>query len=286
MSVALHQGALATTFKKFDLQGRTAVVTAGGTGIGYHLTKALAQAGAKVLICSRREQVLKQAAERLRADASSDKVLYHTVDLADHESIKALADHAHKALGGVDIFVGNAAEVGMEHLDNITQPTLERIMQVNFSANVELTRLFLPHMRKQKWGRVMFSSTVGSLAASPHEGMCIYGASKGALNAFVRTAATETGRDGITVNSMIFGFYVTEMMRQSCEQLDRTHPGASKAFVEGYASMTAVGRMGECHELEGVIQLLASNAGSYITGSSLVIDGGMSIMLRPNSTTT
>ena len=274
---------MSNAFKKFDLSGKTALVTAGGTGIGFHLTKALAQAGAKVMIASRREQVLKDAAGRLMQDPLIEQVLYHTVDLTDHGSIKTLADHAAAVMGGIDIFVGNAAEVGMEALDNISVDGAERVMQVNFHANVALTKLLLPHMRQQKWGRVMFSSTVGSMLGSPHEGMAIYGASKGALNAFVRTAATETGRDGITVNSMVFGFYVTEMMRDSCAQLDRAQPGAAKAFVDGYASMTAIGRLGECSELEGVIQLLASDAGSYITGSSMMIDGGMSIMLRPNA---
>ena len=274
---------MSDAFKKFDLSGKTALVTAGGTGIGFHLTRALAQAGAKVMIASRREQVLKDAAGRLMQDPLIEQVLYHTVDLTDHHSIKALADHAAAVMGGVDIFVGNAAEVGMEALDNISTDSAERVMQVNFHANVALTKLLLPHMRQQKWGRVMFSSTVGSMLGSPHEGMAIYGASKGALNAFVRTAATETGRDGITVNSMVFGFYVTEMMQESCAQMELTHSGAAKAFVDGYASMTAIGRLGECSELEGVIQLLASDAGSYITGSSMVIDGGMSIMLRPNA---
>jgi NAD(P)-dependent dehydrogenase (short-subunit alcohol dehydrogenase family) len=269
-------------FSKFDLTGKNAVVTAGGTGLGYQMTRALARAGARVLICSRREPVLKQAAEKLMADPLIKDVHYHIVDLSDRASTQALADCALTTFGGVDIFVGNAAEVAMEHVDNITDASVDRILRVNLASNVELMRAFLPEMRKKKWGRFIFSSTVGSLVASPHEGMAMYGATKAAINGFVRTAATETGHDCITVNSIVLGFYFTEMMRESCAQLDKMQPGASKAFVDGYSSMAALGRLGNPEEVEGLIQLLASDAGSYITGSSVVIDGGMSVMLRPN----
>ena len=273
---------MSSAFKKFDLTGKNAIVTAGGTGLGYHMTRALASAGARVLICSRRESVLKQAAEKLMTDPLIKDVRYHCVDLNDRTSIQTLAKHALDDFGGVDIFVGNAAEVAMEHVDNISDASVDRILQVNLASNVELMRAFLPAMRKKKWGRFIFSSTVGSMVASPHEGLGMYGATKAAINGFVRTAATETGHDNITVNSIVLGFYFTEMMRESCAQLDKVQPGASKAFVDGYSSMAALGRLGNPEEVEGLIQLLASDAGSYITGSSVVIDGGMSVMLRPN----
>ncbi len=273
---------MSDAFKKFNLAGKNAVVTAGGTGLGFHIAKALALSGARVLICSRRAGILKEAAERLMDHPEIHDVRYHTVDLSDRESTQNLANHALSTLGGVDIFVGNAAEVAMEHAGRISDAAMDRILRINFSSNVELFRAFLPGMREKKWGRFLFSSTVGSLVSSPHEGMAMYGATKAALNAFVRTAATETGHDRITVNALVFGFYFTQMMKDSIAQMEQVQPGASKAFLEGYSSMAALGRLGNPEEVEGMVQLLASDAGSYITGSSVVLDGGMSIMLRPN----
>jgi NAD(P)-dependent dehydrogenase (short-subunit alcohol dehydrogenase family) len=270
-------------FKKFDLSGKNAVVTAGGTGLGFHIAKALALSGARVLICSRREAILRQAAERLMDHPLIHDVRYLTVDLNDRESTANFAAHAIADMGNVDIFVGNAAEVAMEHVDRITDGAIDRILRVNFASNVELFRAFLPGMREKRWGRFIFSSTVGSIASSAHEGMAMYGATKGAINAFVRTAATETGHDRITVNALVLGFYFTEMMRESAAQLDMLQPGAGQAFIDDYSAMAALGRLGNPEEVEGMIQLLASDAGSYITGSSVVIDGGMSIMLRPNA---
>jgi NAD(P)-dependent dehydrogenase (short-subunit alcohol dehydrogenase family) len=269
-------------FRKFDLTGKNAVVTAGGTGLGFHIAKALALSGARVMICSRREAILKQAAERLLDHPLIHDVRYHTVDLKDRESTKNFAAHAIADMGGVDIFVGNAAEVAMEHVDRISDDAMDGILRVNFASNVELFRAFLPGMREKRWGRFIFTSTVGSIASSAHEGMAMYGATKGAINAFTRTAATETGHDRITVNALVLGFYFTEMMRDSAAQLDAMQPGAGQAFIDDYSAMAALGRLGNPEEVEGMIQLLASDAGSYITGSSVVVDGGMSIMLRPN----
>ena len=111
----------------------------------------------------------------------------------------------------------------------------------------------------------------------------MYTAVKGALNSFTRTAAAEAGHDGITVNSLILGMYLTDIVRGIFDQLDKAHgAGAGAAAQNSFASMTALGRLGETPEVEGLIQLLASDAGSYITGANLAIDGGMSIMLRPN----
>jgi NAD(P)-dependent dehydrogenase (short-subunit alcohol dehydrogenase family) len=277
---------MTNAFKNFDLTGRTAVVTGGATGLGYHMTRALASSGARVLICSRRESILKSASEQLNRAGFAGSVSYYQVDLATRASIGALTKHALSVLGGVDIYIGNAAIDCLEHLENIKDESIDAMCQVNISANIELLRAFLPHMRRQKWGRVMFTSSATTICASPHEGAGMYSAVKGALNTFTRTAAVEVGHDGITVNSLVLGMYLTDMVRDIFSQADKAHgAGAGTAAMNSFACMTALGRLGECEEIEGLVQLLASDAGRYITGTNLVIDGGMSIMLRPNMPT-
>lgn len=113
-------------FKKFDLTGKTALITGGATGIGLELTRALAQSGAKVMIAARREGVLKKVAEELMAAPEIESILYRRVDLADQESVKALSDHAISTMCGVDIFIGNAAIDGLEFVDSISRSALDR----------------------------------------------------------------------------------------------------------------------------------------------------------------
>jgi NAD(P)-dependent dehydrogenase (short-subunit alcohol dehydrogenase family) len=113
--------------------------------------------------------------------------------------------------------------------------------------------------------------------------MGVYAASKGAINAFTRTLAAEVGHDNITANSLVIGFFVTDMVRHASDLLaERQGDEAARLFMQDFVGMTALGRAGRPEELEGLVQMLASDAGSYITGSNLVVDGGMSIMLRPN----
>jgi NAD(P)-dependent dehydrogenase (short-subunit alcohol dehydrogenase family) len=270
-------------FSQFDLTGRLALVTGGATGLGFHMSRALARAGARVLMAARRQDVLRDAAARLNAEPLIEgRVLWHPVDLGDRASIRALADHA-LADGGVDIFVGNAAQDTNQHLLDIDDDTIDRMLQVNVSANVELLRAFVPGMQRKRWGRILFSSSVSTVVSSPHEGIGMYTAVKGALNALTRTLAVELGHDGITANALIIGFFVTDLVRHAEQMLrERQGDAAARSFMQDFVGMTALGRAGNPAELEGLVQLLASDAGSYITGTNLAVDGGMSIMLRPN----
>jgi NAD(P)-dependent dehydrogenase (short-subunit alcohol dehydrogenase family) len=269
-------------FRKFDLSGKSAFVTGGGTGLGYYMARGLARSGATVMISARRKSVLENAA-RLLSEDSGNTVRYCEIDLSDRKSIRRSADYALRTLDGVDIFVGNAGQEAKAGVDEDQDEILSKLVQVNLAANVSLVETFLPHMKEQQWGRLIFSSSLSSLRAVTI-GQSIYAASKGAINAYTRMAAAELGHQGITVNSLILGAYQTEMMQTNViDRFNQLHgEGAGEAFVRDFASNSALGRLGRPEEIEGQIQLLASDAGSYITGTEVVVDGGMSIMMRPN----
>ncbi|BDE12515.1 MULTISPECIES: SDR family NAD(P)-dependent oxidoreductase [Mycobacterium] len=271
-------------FELFDLTGRTALVTGGSTGLGYHMARGLLKSGATVVIAARRESLLKEAADKLAEEAPQGNVDIATIDLQDRSSISDLAAATIDKFGGVDIFVGNAGADLFEPVDAITDERMDQIFQINVMANVALTRAFLPRMRQQKWGRLIYSSSTTSVRGSAQEGMSLYTAAKSAMNAFARTAAAETGHDNITVNTIVLGMYWTDMLR---EHLKLVEGAAGREAVQGFelsfAGMTAAGRLGDCIEIEGAVQLLASDAGSYITGTNFAVDGGMSSMLRPNA---
>lgn len=269
-------------FAKFDLTGRSAVITGGGTGLGYSMARGLARSGARVLITARRADVLAKAADELNAEVGAERVSHQAVDLADRASVTALVQHATDRLGAVDIFVGNAAQDFLEPVEQIRDESIDQILQVNVTANVQLVRAFLPGMRSRGWGRILFSSSASTVCAPANDNMSMYTATKGALNAFARTVANEVGPDGVTVNSLILGMFLTDIVNEAIEgytQLNGADAGA--AFTRSFTGMTAVNRLGDCADVEGLVQLLASDAGAYITGAHLAIDGGLSGMLRP-----
>lgn len=267
-------------FKKFDLTGKTAVVTGGATGIGYEMTKALAQSGARVMMAARRDDVLKSAASELNAELGVNNVCYHTVDLLSRDSVKSFSRHASSTLGGVDIFIGNAGLEALEKVDDINDESIDNQLRVNLSANIELTRDFLPHMRKKKWGRLIYSSSAASEKGGADDLISVYGAAKSGLNAFARFVSAEAGGYGITANSLILGIFMTPMLREHMSGLDEA---GRKAMLANVTAMLSTRRVGDPKEVGGLIQLLASDAGSYITGASIAIDGGFTSTLRPAS---
>lgn len=263
---------------RFDLTGRGALVTGGSKGIGKNLALALSEAGAEVLIAARNVEDLKAAAEEIAA-ASGNRVQYCRVDLADRESTKSLATRAQKTLGGVDILVANAAIEMNEPVESILDESIDPVVETNFISSVVLTREVAQGMKRRGWGRIIYISSA-TVFKSSADGHSIYSGTKAALHAFARTAAVELGGEGITVNVVAAGTYYTQM---AATALDALGPQAKEAALALYSQMNAVGRWGRTDEMEGPVLLLASDAGSYMTGSVISVDGGLSIRMTPDS---
>jgi len=275
----------AAPFEAFDLRGKNAVVTGGATGLGYHMTRALARAGAKVMIGARREGLLREATDRLMSEPHITDVRWRKLDLEDQSSIASFAEHAIASMGGVDIFVGNAGIVQAELIDDIKLASMASLIQIHYASNISLVQAFIPAMRERKWGRILFSSSIASLLGTPQTGNIIYASAKAGLNALARTLAADLGRSGITANALVLGLYGTELLLGAERHIRQEHgEAAAKKFMATYKDITALGRLGDPADVEGIVQLLASNAGSYITGQAIAIDGGTSIMLKPYQT--
>ncbi len=263
-------------FKKFDLSGKSAFVTGGSAGLGFHVARALVSSGANVTIAARREGQLKTAVEQLSRLAGDNQVACSVLDLEDRSSVDSVVSEVIARHGGIDIFVGNAGLRIAESIDGITEESNDRVFQVNVTANMTLVKHFLPHMRQRKWGRVIFSSSIASkVSAELPSGA--YGTSKGAINAYTRFAAASAGRDGITVNSIILGTFLTDMLANAHGVVDR-----QKKVLSVMEDMSALGRIGRAEEIEGLIQYLASDASGFMTGSEIVFDGGVTVMMRPH----
>jgi len=250
------------TSNRFDLMGRSALVTGGSRGLGRAMAQALAQAGAEVVLSSRNAEELRMAAEGV-ARASGSRVEWVAADLTRREDIARLADEAVRRLGKIDILINNAGTNMPQAVDEIQDEVWDTIVQLNLSSCMALMRALVPGMKARRWGRVIHISSVMGFGSK--ECRAAYSATKSALMGLARAAALELGPFGITVNCIAPGFFATELPLQLLSPED-------KAKV---AQRTALGRWGQPDELAGPVLLLASDAGSYITGSVLVVDGGI-----------
>jgi len=245
----------------FDLTGRVALVTGGSKGLGKAMARGFAEAGADVVISSRHEDELKAALKEI-SEGTKVRCAYFVSDMTSRDGVKKLADDALKAMGKVDILVNNAGSNNPEPIDKITDESWDRIVELNLTSCMALTRALVPQMKERKWGRVIHISSIMGLASK--EGRNVYSATKSALIGLARASALDVGSFGITVNCIAPGPFLTDL------------PGSllSPAEKKVFAERTALGRWGEPRELAGAALLLASDAGSYITGTTIVVDGG------------
>jgi NAD(P)-dependent dehydrogenase (short-subunit alcohol dehydrogenase family) len=266
------------TVPRFDLSGWTALVTGGGYGLGYSFAGVLAEAGATVMICGRKIDKLQSAAGEITS-AHGAPVHFATVDLSERATLRPLVEAAEAAMGHVDILVANAATAALPvPVDLLEEADLDLVVETNLKSSILLTRLLVPGMKAQGWGRLVYLTSAGSMVSTAEDGQSLYTATKAGLEGFMRTVAVEMGPFGITANCLAPGVFMTEMIKQHFATLSEDGTQA----VNMYASMCAVPRWGENHELEGPLLLLVSDAGSYLTGAVIRVDGGLTIKMRPS----
>ena len=245
----------------FDLAGRVALVTGSSKGLGLAVARMFAQAGADVFICSRHAAELEAAAAAI-GDGLPGRVEWAEADLSEASQVEHLAEVALARFGTVDILVNNAGTNVPQRIEDISDDTWQRLLELNLSSAMRLTRALAPQMKERRWGRIIHVSSV--LGFTGIEGRSLYSSTKSALLGLARSASLDLGPFGITVNCLVPGPFVTEL------------PGRvlSDEQTRRFAERTALGRWGQPVEIAGAALLLASEAGSYITGSALVVDGG------------
>jgi NAD(P)-dependent dehydrogenase (short-subunit alcohol dehydrogenase family) len=245
----------------FSLAGRTALVTGGSKGLGKVMARAFAEAGADIAICSRHENELAAAIQEITAGTSVRGATF-VADLSKRSEAKRLAEAVVAKLGKVDILVNNAGSNVPQALDQITDEAWDKIVELNLSSCMAMSRALVGGMKERKWGRIIHISSIMALGSK--ECRHSYSATKAALIGMARAMAIELGPYNITVNCIAPGPFLTDL------------PGKllSEEEKRVFAQRTALGRWGDPRELAGPALLLASDAGSYITGATLVVDGG------------
>jgi NAD(P)-dependent dehydrogenase (short-subunit alcohol dehydrogenase family) len=220
-----------------------------------------ARAGADVVISSRHEDELQAAAEEIRS-GTGVRVKFVVSDMTRRDQANRLAQAAFEAMGRVDILVNNAGSNLPQPIDQIRDEDWDRLVELNLSSCMALTRALVPGMKERRWGRIIHISSI--MGFSSAGGRNAYSATKSALLGLARASANDLGPFGITVNCIAPGPFLTDLPVSLLSQEQR----------DQFARTTALGRWGQPEELIGPALLLASEAGSYITGTSLVVDGG------------
>jgi NAD(P)-dependent dehydrogenase (short-subunit alcohol dehydrogenase family) len=245
----------------FDLRGRRALVTGGNSGIGAAMARALGLAGARVLLLARREAELAAAARGLVADGIDAQWL--AADLTDVEALRSSALEAERRLGGVDILV-NAAGVNLRQpFAEVTPQAWQTQIALHLTAPFFLTQALAPGMAARGWGRVLNIASLQSYRAFANSAP--YGAGKGGVVQLTRAIAQEWSARGVTCNAIGPGFFPTALTASVFDNAE---------LAQRNAAQTCIGRNGTLEDLYGVTVFLASDASAYITGQTLMVDGG------------
>jgi NAD(P)-dependent dehydrogenase (short-subunit alcohol dehydrogenase family) len=246
----------------FDLSGRVAVVTGGSKGLGKAMARGFAQAGADVVISSRHTDELEKALPEI-LEGTGRRGLIVTVDLSKRGDAERLAKTALEQMGRVDILVNNAGTNVPSPIDQVKDEDWDRVIELNLGACMVLTRALVPQMKERRWGRIIHISSVLGLGSKM--GRNVYSATKRAVIGLAQASALDLGAFGITVNCIAPGPFLTDLPLNLL----------SDAEKQTFSNRTALGRWGKPEEMAGPALLLASDAGSYITGEVLVVDGGV-----------
>ncbi len=199
----------------FNLSGRVALVTGGSKGLGKAMARGFAEAGADIVISSRTEDELKAALAEIHS-GTSVRGMYVVSDLTKRAEADRLAKTALAEMGHVDILVNNAGSNVPEEIDKITDANWDRILELNLSSCMALTRALVPQMKSRKWGRVIYISSIMGLASKA--GRDVYSATKSAVIGLARANALELGKFGITVNCLAPGPFLTDLPWQAAER--------------------------------------------------------------------
>ncbi|NUP32047.1 MAG: SDR family oxidoreductase [Streptomycetaceae bacterium] len=246
----------------FDLTGRVAVITGGSRGIGLAIAKGFAARGAKVVVASRKAESCEAAVKDI--EAAGGTALAVAAHMGELDDLQKLVDRTVEHFGGIDIVVNNAANPLTLPIGHYTPEAWDKSMQVNLRGPIFLVQYALPYLRQSRGASVINVISAGVFLRS--EPTSMYAQAKSGLLAYTRSAAGALAAEGIRVNALAPGTVDTDMVRNNTP--DR---------VESMKKSSPLGRMADPDEMVGPALLLASDAGSYITGAVISADGGLTV---------
>ena len=243
------------------LKDKVAIITGAGQGIGNAIARVFAVEGARVVIATRTAAHGQATLDQIVSDGG--EAMLCTTDVGRLDEIKKVVAETVARYGQVDIMVHNAASFLGGPVADYSEDDLETVLAVNLKASFRLSKECIPHLRRRGGGRLLFTSSVtGPRVAMP--GTAYYAASKGGINAFIRTAAIELAREGITVNGVEPGYIRTPAMDLL----------ADEEGLKAMAKYIPMGYIGDPNDIAWCMLYLASDEARYVTGQTIIVDGG------------
>jgi NAD(P)-dependent dehydrogenase (short-subunit alcohol dehydrogenase family) len=252
-----------------SLAGRTAVITGGSKGIGFAIASRFAASGAEVAILARGRPALDEAVKAI-GSRGGGRVVGVSGDVAVADDIKRVYDEAMKALGKIDIVVNNAGTSATSTFEKLTDEFLQHDFDQKLFAAIRLTRLVWPQMKERRWGRIINVLNIG--AKAPRGGSAPTSITRAAGMALTKVLSHEGAPHNVLVNAMLVGFIEADQHVQAAKKAGIE----LKDYVAARAKDIPLGRIGRAEEFANLACFLASDAGSYVTGTAINVDGGRS----------
>ena len=249
------------------LNGKTALITGGGRGIGRAIALEFARNGARVAVASRTAEQVEQVAAEIGSNA-----IALVCDVADPESVARMFSDLRERFGDADILVNNAGMAESATLVNTTDELWHRLLSINLSGTFYCTRAALPAMLKKRWGRVINVASIAGKAGAPY--IAAYSASKHGVMGLTRSIALEVAAAGITVNAICPGYVETEMVTRGIEQITQKTGRSAEEALDIIKKMSPQNRLATPEEVAAIALLLASDEGRGINAQGINVDGG------------
>jgi 3-oxoacyl-[acyl-carrier protein] reductase len=253
------------------LKNRVALVAASSQGIGKATAEAFAAEGCRIAMCARNAEPLRRAADRIRTQQGVD-VYAEPLDVTDEQSVQRYVEAVARHFGSVDICVTNAGGPPAKGFLSASLDDWNRAISANFLSVVYFAKAVIPHMQKRQWGRIITLTSITTKQPVPD--LVLSNAVRTAVVGLVKSLANEFGKDGILVNNVGPGFTATDRLKELAKARSAALNKSEKEIFDSWASDAAVRRLGEPREVAETIVWLASEKASFITGQTILVDGG------------
>ena len=254
------------------LKDRVALVAASSQGIGRATAEAFAAEGCRVAMCARNQQILQTAAEQIRKRHHVD-VIAEALDVTDAAGVSTFVAAVAQKFGGIDICVTNAGGPPAKGFLAATLEEWQRALELNFLSSIYFAREVIPHMQRKRWGRIITLTSITT--KQPVTDLVLSNAVRAAVVGLVKSLANEFGKDGILVNNVGPGFTATDRLKELATARSSASGKSEQEIFDAWAADAPLRRLGEPREVADTIVWLASERASYITGQTILVDGGM-----------
>ena len=254
------------------LKNRVAIVAASSQGIGRATAEAFAAEGCRLAMCARKQEALQTAAEKIQKQNNAE-VLAEPLDVTDASAVHRFVETVVNRFGGVDICVTNAGGPPAKGFLAASLDDWRNAVELNFLSTVYFAREVIPHMQRKSWGRII---TITSITTKqPVADLVLSNAVRAAVVGLVKSLANEFGKDGILVNNVGPGYTATDRLKDLAKSRSVAMGKSEDEIFQGWAVEAPLKRLGEPREVAEAIVWLASERASYITGQTILVDGGL-----------